>query len=73
MEKVLHRFDIDNAKEVSVPLTQYFKFLAARSPTIDGGVVELLKFSYTQAIGCFIYCKVCTRPDITHVVSVVSK
>jgi hypothetical protein len=31
------------------------------------------KVSYTSAVGCLMYAMVCTRPDLAHAVSVVSK
>lgn len=46
MEKVLQKFNIDNAKAVSFPFAQHFKLLATMSLTIDGGMVEILKFLY---------------------------
>lgn len=46
VEKVLQKFNIDNAKAVSFPLAQHFKLLATMSLTIDGGMVEILKFLY---------------------------
>ena len=29
--------------------------------------------SYANAVGCLMYAMICTRPDIAHVVSVISK
>lgn len=40
MQNVLQRFDMDNAKTLSVPLDQYFKLSTVMSPTIDGDVVK---------------------------------
>ena len=31
------------------------------------------KVSYANAVGCLMYLMVCTRPDISHAVSVVSR
>ena len=31
------------------------------------------KVPYASAVGCLMYAMVCTRPDLAHVVSVVSK
>lgn len=54
------------------------------SPTKDDGMVEMIKFSHVQVVVCLskkkkkvvvclMYSMICIRPNITYVVSVVSK
>lgn len=67
------RFGVDNAKVVSVPLVQHFKFSTTMSPTTIGNTIEMLKFPYAQTVGCLLYSIVCTMLDISYALSVVSK
>lgn len=73
VEKVLQKFGMDITKAVSIPLTQYFKLSSFMSLTTYGGMIKLLKFSYAQAIGRLMYSMICYRPNITHVMSIVSE
>ncbi len=70
IRKVLERFDMLNCKPVLTPLGAHFKLSAAQSSNIKAQVYE---FPYAQAVGSLMYAMVCTRPDIAHAVSVVSR
>ena len=58
LQKVLQRFNIDkDTKSVSTPLAPHFK----------------LSVTYASAVGSLMYAIVCTRPDLSQVVSMVSR
>ena len=73
IEKVLRRFNMDKAKAVSVPLASHFKLSHNHCPSIDDEKMSMKNIPYSSAVGSLMYAMVCTRPDIAHAVSMVSR
>jgi len=73
IEKVLQRFSMDKAKMISTPLASHFKLSLKDCPSNDEEKKDMGKIPYASAVGSLMYAMVCTRPDIAHVVSVVSR
>lgn len=74
MKKVLQQFDmIEQIKPVSTQLVSHFKFSAQLSPSINAEWEYMLQVSYSNAMGGLMYTMVCTRPGISHAVSIVSR
>ncbi|KAL5768311.1 hypothetical protein ACOSQ2_015094 [Xanthoceras sorbifolium] len=73
IEKVLERFGMKNAKPVSTPLAAHFRLSAALSPKTESEKRYMTRVPYSSAVGSIMYAMVCTRPDISHAVSVVSR
>ncbi|XP_031256212.1 uncharacterized protein LOC116114197 [Pistacia vera] len=73
VKKVLNRFNIDGAKLVSTPLVNHFKLSKYLSPKTEHERDYMAKAPYASAIDSLMYAMVCTRPDIAHVVGVVSR
>jgi hypothetical protein len=73
IEKVLHRFHMSQAKLVSTPLAAHFKLSTSLGPLDVEEERYMFRIPYTCAIGSLMYAMVCTRPDIAHAVSVVSR
>lgn len=63
-------FDMQDCKLVLTLLSPQFKLLAAQSSEIE---FQLNEFPYAQVVGNLMYAMVCTRPDTTYAVSVVSR
>lgn len=61
------------AKLVSVPFASQFKLSTDMSPKTDKEMEQMSNVPYSSAIGSIKYAMVCTRPEISHVVSVVSR
>jgi len=74
LQKVIQKFDIGcEAKSVSSPLTRHFKLSANISlKTIDKREY-MSHVPYTSAASSLIYAMVCTRPDLSQAVSMVSR
>ena len=70
---VLERFNMENAKPVSTLLANHFRLSTTQCPKTDDDVQDMSKVPYASAIGCLMHAMGCTIPDLTHVVSVVSK
>ena len=73
IEKVLQRFGMDQAKPVSTPLAAHFKLSLKDAPKTEVEVEHMSQVPYANAVGSLMYAMVCTRPDISHAVSVVSR
>jgi hypothetical protein len=73
VKKVLERFSMENAKPVSTLLANHFRLSISQCPKTVEETEDMSKVSYASAVGCLMYAMVCTRPDLAHVVSVVSK
>ncbi|KAL5804929.1 hypothetical protein ACOSQ3_031729 [Xanthoceras sorbifolium] len=74
LKKVLQRFGkTENSKPVSTPLTSHFKLSVALSPKSDAEREYMLQVLYSNAVGSVMYAIVCTRPDISQAISVVSR
>lgn len=71
IEKILERFSMHKAKPVSSPLANHFKLSSQQCPSTMEE--EMKAIPYGSAIGSLMYVMVCTRPDITHAVGVVSR
>ena len=74
LKKLLHRFGVDGkTKPVSTPLASHFKLSASMSPRTEEEHKHMAQIPYANAIGALMYAMVCTRPDISHAVSMVSR
>ncbi|KAK8936121.1 hypothetical protein KSP39_PZI013254 [Platanthera zijinensis] len=73
IRKVLQRFDMDQAKKVSVPLAAHFRLTADQCPSTPEEIEAMQKVPYASAVGSLMYAMVCTRPDIAHAVGTVSR
>ena len=73
MRKVIERFNMTRAKPVSTPIAPHFKLSSSQSPQTDEENEVMKKVPYANAIGSMMYAMVCTRPDISYAVSLVSR
>jgi hypothetical protein len=73
VKKVFERFSMENAKPVSTPLANHFRLSTSQCPKTVEETEDMSKVPYASAVGCLMYAMVCTRPDLAHAVSVVSK
>ena len=62
-----------DTKPVSVPLGAYLKLSAGLSPKSVEDRELMSKTPYASAVGSLMYAMVCTRPDLSQTVSMVSK
>jgi hypothetical protein len=73
IEKVLHRFNMHNAKPVSTPFAPRFKLSAKQCAESDDDLEYMSKVPYSSVVGSLMYAMVCSRPDLSHAISVVSR
>jgi hypothetical protein len=73
IEKVLERFIMQNAKPLSTPLASHFKLTKEVCPKTWEEIEYMSRVPYSSAVSILIYAMVCTRPDISHAMGVVSR
>ncbi|KAK5773310.1 hypothetical protein PVK06_049616 [Gossypium arboreum] len=74
LKKVLQQFGMnEQTKPVSTPLASHFKLSAQLSPSTNTEREYMLQVPYSNAVGSLMYAMVCTRPDISQTVSIVSR
>ncbi|GMI79054.1 hypothetical protein HRI_001574700 [Hibiscus trionum] len=74
LKKVLQCFGMnESTKHVSTPLASHLKLSSQLSPKTDEEREYMAKVPYANAVGSLMYAMVCTRPDISQAVGVVSR
>ena len=64
---------MQNAKPVSTPFASHFKLSKEMCPKIQEEMDYMSKVPYASVVESLMYAMVYTRPDIAHVVGVVSR
>ena len=73
LQKVLQKFPIgDEVKSVSSPLASHFQLSARMSPKMINER-DMSHIPYASAVGSLMYAMVCTRPDLSQAVRMVSR
>jgi len=72
LEKVIDRFNMGDCKSLSIPLAAHFKLSSNSSPTIEEEI-EKTHVLYSSVVGSLMYAIAYTRPNLSHVISVVSR
>ena len=73
IKRVLERFNMKNAKPVSIPLAGHMKLSKKMCPTAREEKDNMVNVPYSSVVGSLMYSMVCNRPDIAHAVGVVSR
>jgi len=73
LRKVLERFGISNSKLVTTLMSQQFKLNTSQAPKTHDDIIYMEDIPYVNAVGSLMYVMICTRPDIAHAVSLVSR
>ena len=63
----------EQTKPISTLLAFHFKLSAQLSPSTDAEREYMLQVPYSNAVGSLMYAMVCTRPNISHAVGIVSR
>ncbi|KAH9764272.1 hypothetical protein KPL70_001465 [Citrus sinensis] len=72
VKMVLTRFNMEDSKPVSTPLSAHFQLSKSLEPTTDDDFNYMREIPYSSAVGSIMYAMVCTRPDLAHGVGVIS-
>jgi Reverse transcriptase (RNA-dependent DNA polymerase) len=69
IERILERFNLQDANPLSTPLDPYHKLSLAQSPSTSRHYEAMCGVPYREAIGSLMYVAQGTRPDISFMVS----
>ncbi|KAK9080130.1 hypothetical protein SSX86_001805 [Deinandra increscens subsp. villosa] len=73
IRKILKSYGMEGCKPVRTSFATHFKFSSKDSPKTEAEVQEMDRVPYSQVVGSLMFLMVCTRPDISFGVSVVSR
>ena len=73
MDKVLKRFSMENSKKGNVPIHHSVKLSKSQCPGSDQEHDQMSRVPYASAIGSIMYAMICTRPDVSYALSMVSR
>ena len=73
IERMLERFNMKNSKPFFTPLAGHFKLNKRLCPSTEKEKCEMSIIPYLSVVGSLMYDMVCTLPDISHAIGVVSR
>ena len=72
VDTILKRFNMQDSRPLSVPVTMGTKLSSSQCPTSPSKMEEMTQVPYQSVVGSLMYAMVCTRPDIAQAVGVLS-
>jgi hypothetical protein len=73
IEKVLQCFNMHDAQPVSTPIAPHFKLSVEQCASSDEDIEYMSKVPYCSVVGSLMYAMVCSRPDLSYVISIVRR
>ena len=73
LEKMLLKFGLNDLKPVATTLTSQFKLRSCTGKKADEEKVFMEKIPYANIVGFVMYAMICTHPDLSHGISVLSR
>ena len=73
LDKVLKRFRMDQAKKGFLPMLQVKTLSKTQCPASAEEREKMQNIPYASAIGSIMYGMLCTRPDVSHALSLTSR
>src|SRR5664279_6225076 len=61
------------AKSISTPIAPHFKLLASQCPNTDDDLEYMSRVPYSSDVGYLMYAMVCSCPDLSYAMSLVSR
>jgi len=72
IDKVIRRFSMVDCKKGFLPMSHGISLSTSQCPTTHDQKERMSKIPYASAIGSVMYVMICTRPDISHALSMTS-
>jgi ATP-binding cassette subfamily B (MDR/TAP) protein 1 len=69
INKVLHRFNMSDAKKVTTPIIPHFKQSSTQCPITNEDIEYMSRVPYSSAVGSLMYAMVCSLPDLSYAMS----
>jgi hypothetical protein len=73
MDKVLKLFNMEQSKKGFLPMSHGMRFSDKQCPSTADERKCMSKVPYALTIGSIMYAMICTRPDVSYALSVVSR
>jgi hypothetical protein len=73
IEKVLEKYNLSNCKYVATTFASHFKLSSRQCLVTEDEKEYMSHIPYSNVVGNLMYAMICTRPDLAHAVSVVSR
>ncbi|KAD6119012.1 hypothetical protein E3N88_10283 [Mikania micrantha] len=73
IDKMMARFNMENSKKGTIPMTKGTVLNKSQSPTTDIEIRRMQAIPYASAIGSIMYAMLCTRPDVSYALSMTSR
>ena len=73
IDKVLNRFSMKNSKRGFLPMSHGISLSKTQYPMTQDERDRMSKIPYASAIGCIMYAMLCTRLDVSYVLSITSR
>ncbi|GKD89634.1 hypothetical protein Tco_1365141 [Tanacetum coccineum] len=73
IEKIISHFGMSLEKSVNTPSSTNFCLSTTSAPQTESEIQYMSRIPYASAVGSLMYVMVCTRQDIVHAMSVVSR
>jgi hypothetical protein len=73
IETLLKCFNMQDCKPVKVPILMGARLIVEHCPETWEEVEDMARVPYASGIGSIMYERVCTQPEISHVVGVLSR
>ncbi|WVZ49078.1 LOW QUALITY PROTEIN: hypothetical protein U9M48_000459 [Paspalum notatum var. saurae] len=71
IQKVLRRFNMHDSNHTSI--ASHFKLSSSQCPSTDSDFEYMSRIPYSSAVGSLMYAMVCSRPDLSYAMSLVSR
>jgi hypothetical protein len=62
-----------DAKKVTTPIAPHFKLSSTQCPVIDEDIEYMSRVPYSSVVGFFMYAMICSCPDLSYAMSLVSR
>ena len=73
VKKVIQKYQINSSKTTTTLLSQQIKLSKDQCPRNQQEEREMSQVPYSNIVRSVMYMMICTRPDISHAISVVSR
>jgi Reverse transcriptase (RNA-dependent DNA polymerase) len=73
IDKVLKRFNMQDSKKGNLPMSHGINLGKKHCPSTNAELETMKKIPYASAIGSIMYAMICTRPDVSYALSVISR
>jgi hypothetical protein len=73
IDKILNRFNMQDSKKSFLPMSHGITLSKSQCATSPDGQKKMSAIPYASAIGSIVYAMLCTRPDVSFALSVMSR